>query len=158
MTMTRPDPTDAELAAEERDLQFDRFDNGVAIALGQAIVSAATGRRLAVTVDVRRGDQVVFHASLEGTTADNDAWVERKVRLVRLLEQSSFRVGCALRREGTTLANARLLDETMFAAHGGAFPIRVRSAGMVGVVTVSGLPQREDHELVVGVLREFLGC
>ena len=32
----------------------------------------------------------------------------------------------------------------------------VRNVGVVGTVTVSGLPQEEDHRLVVDVLREFL--
>ena len=43
-----------------------------------------------------------------------------------------------------------------FAAHGGAFPVIVRDVGVVGTVTVSGLPQEEDHRLVVAVLRAFL--
>jgi Haem-degrading len=83
-TMTAPpDPTDVELAAQEASLVFDRFNNNDGIALGLALVDAARGANLAVTVDVRRGDQQVFHVGLPGTTADNDAWVERKVRTVR---------------------------------------------------------------------------
>ncbi len=135
---------------------FESFTNDDGIALGLALVDAARTRQLAVTVDVRRGDQQVFHAALPGTTADNDAWVERKVRVVRRFEQSSFRVGCALRRMGKTIDEAYLLEGSLYGAHGGAFPITVRGAGVVGVVTVSGLPQREDHELVVDVLRRSL--
>jgi uncharacterized protein (UPF0303 family) len=33
----------------------------------------------------------------------------------------------------------------------------VRDVGVVGTVTVSGLPQAADHALVVEVLRTFLG-
>jgi uncharacterized protein (UPF0303 family) len=48
------------------------------------------------------------------------------------------------------------LDPALYAAHGGAFPIRVAGAGVIGVVAVSGLPQREDHALVVTALTQFL--
>jgi len=44
-----------------------------------------------------------------------------------------------------------------FASHGGAFPLTVKGAGVIGVVTVSGLPQRQDHEFVVEALCAVLG-
>jgi uncharacterized protein (UPF0303 family) len=73
---------------------------------------------------------------------------------VRRFGHSSFYVGRQL--EGTTMEEKFLLDGTRFAAHGGAFPVIVRDVGVVGTVTVSGLPQAEDHRLVVAVLRAFL--
>jgi uncharacterized protein (UPF0303 family) len=48
------------------------------------------------------------------------------------------------------------VDPAEFAAHGGAFPVRVRGVGLVGTVAVSGLPQEEDHRLVVTILERFL--
>lgn len=151
------DPADDELAAQESSLVFESFTNEDGVALGLALVDAARTRQLAITIDVRRAEQQVFHAGLPGTTADNDAWVDRKVRVVRRFEQSSFRVGCQLRRMGKSIDEAFLLDGTLFGAHGGAFPITVGGAGVVGVVTVSGLPERDDHELVIEVLGGFLG-
>ncbi len=150
------DPTDAELSAEEVLLTFERFTNDDAIALGLALVEVARSEHLVVTIDVRRGEQQVFHIALPGTNADNDAWVERKVRVVKRFEISSFRLGCQLRAAGKSLNEAYLLEESEFAAHGGAFPITIAATGVVGVVTVSGLPQREDHALVVRVLTNFL--
>lgn len=135
---------------------YESFTNDDAIALGLALIETARVRAVAITVDVRRGKQQVFHAARPGTTADNDAWVERKVRVVRHFEESSYRVGCTLRRLGGTIDSVFLLDPARYGAHGGAFPIRVQGAGVVGVVTVSGLPQREDHELVVEVLSQVL--
>jgi uncharacterized protein (UPF0303 family) len=146
--------TPEELLAQEAELQFERFDNDTALALGQALVDAARRDGLAVTVDVRRGEQQLFHAALPGTAADNDAWIERKNRVVRRFGHSSFYVGRQLK--GTTMEEKFLLDGTRFAAHGGAFPVIVRDVGVVGTVTVSGLPQAEDHQLVVAVLRAFL--
>jgi uncharacterized protein (UPF0303 family) len=149
--------TPEELLAQEAALQFDRFDNDTALALGQALVAAAREDGLAVTVDVRRGEQQLFHAALAGTAADNDVWIERKNRVVRRFGHSSFYVGLLLGLEGTSIEEKFLVDGTLYAAHGGAFPVIVRHVGMVGTVTVSGLPQAEDHRLVVAVLREFLG-
>jgi uncharacterized protein (UPF0303 family) len=47
------------------------------------------------------------------------------------------------------------LDPADYAAHGGAFPVRIANVGIVAVVTVSGLPQAEDHALVVTALERF---
>jgi len=145
------------LLAEEELLQFTTFTNDDAWELGMRLVEAARADGLPVTIDVRRGDQQLFHAALPGTSADNDAWIERKVRVVRRFGRSSLAVGTALRLEGRTIEEAYLLDEAEYAPHGGAFPVTVKGVGVVGTVTVSGLPQEDDHALVVRVLREFLG-
>ena len=141
-----------ELLAQEEELQFGSFTNDDAWALGCALVEAARG--LPVAIDICRGEQRLFHAALEGSSADNDAWIERKNRVVRRFGHSSYYMGMS---EGGAFNASYLLDEAEFAAHGGAFPVRVRDVGVVGTVTVSGLPQEEDHRLVVAVLREFLG-
>jgi uncharacterized protein (UPF0303 family) len=145
-----------ELLREERELQFATFTNADAWRLGVALVEAARSRGAGVTIDVRRGDQQLFHAALDGTSADNDAWIERKVRVVRRFGHSSFYVGPSLRLTQTTIREKFLLDEAEYAPHGGAFPVIVRGVGPVGVVTVSGLPQEEDHRLVVEVLRRLV--
>jgi uncharacterized protein (UPF0303 family) len=152
------DPTDDELRIQEESLVFSSFTNDDAIGLGMRLIEAGRADSLPITVDVRRGDQQLFHAALAGTSADNDGWVERKVRLVKRVGMSSYRVGCQLRASGRSLSEAMLLDEQQYAAHGGAFPIFVAQVGLVGVVTVSGLPQREDHALVVRVLTEWLNA
>ena len=106
-----------------------------------------------MTIDISRGEQRLFHCALPGTAADNDEWIERKNRVVRRFGHSSYYMGV---QEGDAFAATFLLDEREFAAHGGAFPLIVRDVGVVGTVTVSGLPQEEDHRFVVGVLRAFL--
>ena len=147
----------ARLLAEEDELQFAAFTNDTAWELGQSLVAAARRDALAVTIDIRRGEQQLFHCALAGTAADNDALIERKNRVVRRFGHSSFCVGTACRLEGRPFAEKFLLDPALFAAHGGACPVIVRDAGVVGTVTVSGLPQEDDHRLVVSVLRAFLG-
>lgn len=149
-------PDLAALLAEEEELQLGAFTNDDAIDLGLRLVAAARDQRLSVTVDVRRGDHQLFHAALPGTSPDNDAWIERKVRVVRRFGHSSFFVGRLLQAEDLTMEQKFLLDGRTHAAHGGAFPVIVRGVGPVGVVTASGLPQAEDHRLVTGVLRQWL--
>lgn len=146
----------ARLSEQEARLQLDRFTNDDAIDLGLALLETARAEGAAVTVDVRRGRQQLFHAALAGTSADNDAWIDRKVRVVERFGRSSFWVGTLLRARDLTIEQAYLLDGREYAAHGGCFPIIVKGAGPVGTVTVSGLPQAEDHRLVVETLERFV--
>jgi uncharacterized protein (UPF0303 family) len=151
MTLTR------QLAEQEQRLQLNRFDNDDAWRLGCLLVDMARDRELGVTVDIRRGEQQLFHYALPGTTPDNDSWIERKNRVVQRFGASSFLVGQSHRDKGSTFEDeSPHLDPALYAAHGGAFPIRIRDVGVVGTVTVSGLPQADDHALVVEALERFL--
>ncbi len=147
----------AEVEEQERALVLPRFTHDDAWRLGCLLVELASERGLAVTIDVRKGTQQVFHAALEGTTPDNDSWVERKVRVVYRFGASSYLVGLRARAKGVDFAEQHQLPLQEYAAHGGAFPVRVDGVGVVGVVTVSGLPQADDHALVVEALRTFAG-
>jgi len=144
-----------ELEAQERELVFDRFDDNDAWRLGSSLVALARQRQLPVAIDIRRGVQQLFHAALPGATADNDAWIERKVRVVQRYGASSYLVGRRLAAKGQELDASMGVDPAAFAAHGGAVPVRVRDVGVVAVVTVSGLPQSEDHALVVEALQNL---
>jgi uncharacterized protein (UPF0303 family) len=150
------DPDLAVLLEQEQRLVFDRFDNDTAWALGQQMVAAARERELPVVVSIERNGQRLFHAALPGTAADNDAWVERKVRVVRRYGRSSYQVGCHFRAGGGTFEEKSRLDPDLYAAHGGSFPLTIRNVGVVGSITVSGLPQADDHAFVVEQLEKFL--
>jgi uncharacterized protein (UPF0303 family) len=140
----------AEIERQERELVFDRFDETDAWRLGSLLVSLAQGKPVAI--DIRRGAQQLFHAALPGAVADNDRWIERKVRVVERFGVSSYLHGRRLAAKGQELDAGMGLDPADYAAHGGAFPVRIRNVGIVAVVTVSGLPQAEDHALVVEAL------
>ncbi|WP_456844081.1 heme-degrading domain-containing protein [Cellulomonas sp. P5_C6] len=148
--------TIAQVEQQEHDLVFSSFSNDDAWRLGCLLVELAQERDLPVTVDIRRGTQQLFHAARPGTTPDNDSWVERKVRVVERFGASSFVVGLRAKAAGTTFTVQHDLPLQQFAAHGGAFPVRVRDVGVVGVVTVSGLPQADDHALVVEAISSHL--
>jgi uncharacterized protein (UPF0303 family) len=106
-------------------------------------------RKLGVVIDVRRFGQPLFYCAFEGTTPANPVWVRRKSNVVAHFFRSSYSVGLDLKQKKTDLMEKHGLPFSEYAAHGGSFPIRVESSGVVGSVTVSGLPQRDDHELVV---------
>lgn len=144
-----------ELLRQEETLQFSAFSNETALAIGLRLVEVARGEGKAVTIDIVRGEQQLFHYALPGTCADNDEWIKRKNRVVRRFGHSSFYMGMTYRNTGTTIEGKHLLDPREYAPHGGAFPVLLHGTGVVGTVTVSGLPQEEDHEMVVRVLGEF---
>ena len=146
----------AEVEAQEAELRFPSFSNTEAIALGAAIAEKARSRGLAVTVDLRRGLQQIFHCALDGTSADNDQWILRKTRVVERFGQSSYLMGLRLKLAGVGIEEKYCVSPLEFSAHGGCFPVCIKGSGLVGTVTVSGLPQAEDHALVVECIREFL--
>ena len=140
---------------QERELEFDRFDEQMAWELGSRLRALAEERGLALVIDVRRFGQPLFYTALKGTTPDNVEWVRRKSNVVARFHRSSYGVGLYMKNKNDSL-EARGLPISEYASHGGSFPIKVRGAGIIGSVTVSGLPQRADHELVVEVLCRLL--
>ena len=146
-----------QLLQEEQDLQFNNFDENTAWEIGSRLVELARSQGLPVTIDITRGSHQLFHASLYGTSPDNDEWVKRKVRLVYRFGHSSFYMGQLLKSKGKPIEEAYLVSENDYAAHGGCFPVIVKGTGLIGTITVSGLPQEEDHKLVVGAIKDFLG-
>jgi uncharacterized protein (UPF0303 family) len=137
------------IAAQERELKFSRFDEDLAWKLGNCVRDLALAKKFEVVIDVRRFGQQLFYSALPGTTPDNSEWVRRKCNLVARLHRSSYAIGLELEQSGSTLLQKYALPDADFAAHGGAFPIHVMNAGVIGSLTVSGVPQRSDHELVV---------
>jgi uncharacterized protein (UPF0303 family) len=142
---------------QEHTLVFPHFDTDRAWQIGTQLREMAVARGAAVAIEVRTFGQPLFFVSLKGATPDNARWVHRKARTVEHFRRSSYAIGLGLQQANTTLADKHSLPAADFAAHGGAFPLTVQGAGVIGVITVSGLPQRRDHELVVEALCAVLG-
>ena len=155
--MTQTDPADllAELIAETADLIFPRFAEAEALALGNALVDAASAGGLPVVINIRTASRTLFHAALPGSAALNDLWARRKSNTTLMFQAASMQVATRLRQRGESLATQGL-DAADYADSGGAVPIVVAGVGMVAVATVSGLPQLEDHRLVVRAIRTML--
>lgn len=159
---TAADPAEAAAAliptleSQERRLVLRSFTHDDAWHLGSLLVELARLRHAPIAVDIHHGPQQLFHCALPRSTADNDAWIERKRRVVERYAESSYLVGARFRAKGKTFEEASRLDPDRYAAHGGSFPIAVEGVGVIGAITVSGLPQAEDHALVVEALERFI--
>ena len=146
----------ANLLNEEAVLILPCLTNLDAVEIGQIATEIGIERKLPIAVEVRIGDWIIYHVSLPGSTPENDWWMSRKARTVKLKQHSTMyeRVSAEERRVDWHEEN-NLLDET-HAIHGGGLPLITKDGGLSGVLLISGLPQVEDHLLGVEVLTEFL--
>ena len=149
-------PSLEQLAAEEDELQLPTLTEDVAYQLGTSAAEAARERDLPLSIGLWRNDHQLFHCGLAGSTRDNDEWLRRKGRVVMRFERSSIYMARLCFDQGFTLADRFALPASRYAAAGGAVPLRVRGAGVVGWFGVSGLPQLEDHRFVVDQLVRHL--
>jgi uncharacterized protein (UPF0303 family) len=150
------DPTLDELASEEAALQFDRFSLDDAWMIGNALREGALARSGAVAIEIALHDRPLFYTTSLGADTSNGNWVRRKRNTVLALGTSTLVVGMKLAKAGQTLEERYGLSPAEHAADGGGFPLRLRSLGVIGAITVSGMPSLDDHRLVTDVLRSFL--
>jgi uncharacterized protein (UPF0303 family) len=136
-----------QIARQERQLVFKSFDANIAWSLGCELKTLAESLNASLVIDISLHDRQLFYCAVPGTTPDNADWARRKRNTVLRCHQSSYRVGLKFSLEGGS----------DYAAHGGGFPVTLEGLGCIGAITVSGLPQREDHELVVQALAKHLG-
>jgi uncharacterized protein (UPF0303 family) len=145
----------AALVIQEATLTLPGLTPDIAWQIGTTLRDLAIARKYALVIDVRRfgaPHQQLFYCALAGTTPDNQRWVARKINVVARFHKSSYHVGRLLEQAGLSFSDRYNLPIEDYAPHGGCFPIHVAGAGIVGSVTISGLPQREDHNLVVEAL------
>jgi endoglucanase len=155
-TMSIDDAALAAIVRQEQTLQFDAFDSDKALEVGLKLVAMARASKQAVAVDITHdGSQLFFHR-MPGTTRENADWIRRKSNLVKRTGHSSFYTHTEVKNGGGDIDAIAALDVREYAAHGGSFPLTIRGQGMVGTITVSGLPGPDDHALVVQALRQVL--
>lgn len=146
----------ARIVQQEERLRFAKFEEGDAWALGCAMRERAALRGLTVVIDIRIGSRQLFYAALPGTAPDNQEWVRRKANVAMRFGMSSYRFGRQLAAKGGSISPTLGLTDLDYAPHGGAFPIWIGATGPIGTITVSGIPQRQDHEFVVEGICAFL--
>jgi len=144
-----------QLLDEEQIFKLPSLTNNDAIAIGQIAVTLGSQRKLPIAIEVRIGEWIVFHASLEGSKPENDWWINRKVAVVMLNHHSTMFERVSAEERGVDWHKENDVTDATHAIHGGALPLKTE-VGFKGILIISGLPQVEDHLLAVEVLTEFL--
>jgi uncharacterized protein (UPF0303 family) len=144
------------IALQEQRLCFRCFDAHTAWTIGSRLRSVAEARNQTVAIDIQVNGHLLFFTAMPGTTPDNSDWIRRKRNVVLRFHRSSYAIGLQLRQQQTTLAERVGVEAKDYAPYGGGFPIKLEGMNCIGTITVSGLPQRADHELIIEVLAEIL--
>jgi uncharacterized protein (UPF0303 family) len=153
--MTTGGFTSKGLLTEEKILKLSSLTNTDAIEIGEIATTLGKQRKLPIAIQVRIGDWIVFHASLEGSKIENDWWINRKVAVVMLKQHSTMYERVSAEESGADWHKENNLTDETHAIHGGALPL-ITEDGFKGILIISGLPQVEDHLFAVEVLTEFL--
>ncbi|SEJ49694.1 Uncharacterized protein, UPF0303 family [Sphingobium sp. AP50] len=141
----------AEIDANDLALLLIRFTMDDAWALGSHLRDIAAARNAPVSIEIRRGESIVFATSLAGATSDNAGWASRKNAVVQRFERCSFAVALDLKLRGLSLEDFGL-SRDRYAAAAGAVPIRVAGAGCIAAIAVSGLSGADDHALAINAI------
>lgn len=147
--------TSRQLADQAQQLQLTAFGVSEALALGEYALSIARERELPVTMEIWLDERLVFKAAMPGTITEHDDWVRRKRNVVREFDNSTLAVRVDHEERAEDFFAVTGLPEVDFAPHGGGWPIKVIGTGTVGFMGVSGLPQVDDHQLIVECLQGF---
>ena len=144
-----------QLLDEELILRLASLSNSDAVEIGEIATQIGKARNLPIAVQVRIGEWIVYHASLEGSKPENDWWINRKVAVVMLRKHSTMYERVSAEERGVDWHKENNLQDETHAIHGGALPL-ITDEGFKGILIISGLPQVEDHLFAVEVLTEFL--
>jgi len=144
------------VARQEERLRFPGFDASTAWEVGTRLRALAASRKLSVAIDIQINGHQLFFTAMPGTTPDHVDWIRRKRNVVQHFHRCSYAIGLELCQQKSTLAGKIGVSDRDYAPHGGCFPIKLKGTGCIGTITVSGLPQRADHELIVEVLAKLL--
>jgi len=153
--MTTGNFTSTQLFKEQLVLKLPSLTNLDAIQIGEIAITFGSQRKLPIAIEIRIGDWIVFHASLEGSKPENDLWIKRKVAVVMLKQHSTMYERVSAEERGVDWHKENDLQDETHAIHGGALPL-ITNEGFKGILVISGLPQVEDHLFAVEVLTEFL--
>ena len=146
----------SKLLQEEEFLLLPSLEVDDALEIGEIAKSLGVLRSLPIAVEVRIGDWVIYHASLPGSTTENQSWIDRKARVVLLKHHSTLFERVSAEERGIDWHKENNVEDETHAIHGGGLPLITKGERFKGILLISGLPQVDDHLLGVEVLTEFL--
>jgi uncharacterized protein (UPF0303 family) len=147
----------ATLQQQDQILRFTHFNPETAWELGCTLRTLLMDRRVGGTVEIELANHLLFACATPISNPGQADWIRRKRNVVHRFGRSSYAIGRILESNNETLQPRHSLKAADYAAHGGGFPILLDGSGAVGSVVMSGLPQRDDHNLVISALAKILG-
>ena len=142
-----------EIEHQEETLVFDRFGAQEAWELGELIHN----KNKNLNFDIRVFDTQLFHYVADGFGPNTDRWLEGKYNTVKQTKRSSLYLYCRLQLNPERTQDSYFLPSTECGARGGGFPIRVRNAGVIGALCISGAPDHiMEHSEAVDAIAKYL--
>lgn len=145
-----------KIKKQEEKLIFKSFSNEDALEIGMSIIESAKRIKKSIAINIIKNGQTVFHYAMDGTSPDQDIWIKRKSNVVLRHHHSSYYMRIYNELKNRSYYEFYSVSPFEFAIHGGAFPIAIEGSGVIGVITVSGLDQEKDHNLIVEAISKFL--
>ena len=136
-----------------RRILLDNFNNDIAYQMGNAVVALARKRNQSIAIEICRLNHTIFLYIDDGLPADKHNWLRRKANVAMHFEESSLCTKNDLINGKMSLEDPFGLDNIEYMAKGGSIPIFVNNAGMIGTITVSGLKDTEDHQIIIDALQ-----
>ncbi len=136
-----------------KKIDLDFFNNRIGLDMGLTIVNLAKERNQNIAVQVERLNHIIFLYVDDNLPADKHNWLRRKANTAKHFEESSLSVKHDLINGNMTLEKTFALDEKEYLAKGGSIPIFVKSAGIIALITVSGLHDEEDHNIIIDAMK-----
>lgn len=147
-------PVKAQIKNNEmfKRIELEQFSNKLALQMGLAVVELAKSRDQHIGIEISRLIHTVFLYIDDSLPEDKHNWLRRKANVAKRFEESSLAVKNDLEAAKMSLDKTFGLDERDFLAKGGSIPIFVKGAGMVATITVSGLHDIQDHQIIIDAL------
>lgn len=144
------------LKQQEEILRVEKMSAEDALALGVIMSGLAKEKyQKPIAIRIILGGHVAFSFLMDGTSMNNEWWMDKKLNTCRATGASSIRSLVEL-AEGIRPMESEFENEGDYALCGGCFPLRNAAGKLLGYVLASGMPHECDHQLIVDALAEFL--
>lgn len=145
-----------KLKKDRKTWEFPYFNEETAWIIGTRIREKAKEREYPIAISITWNRRRLFYCSMPGAAAINDQWIRRKENTVYQFQKSSYEMSLYMKLKQDNMTNRYGLPAADYAAAGGSVPLLITGMGMTGTITVSGLSEEEDHELVTGEILRYL--
>ncbi|WP_380180061.1 heme-degrading domain-containing protein [Kalamiella sp. sgz302252] len=149
-------PSLETLLQQEQTIRLIQFSFDDAWRIGEAIRRRAVEEKAPIAIEVYAFGQVLFTCALSGSSAENLEWIARKRNTTLRNGHASLYTGEVNQAAGIRMEAMNYMDPQRYTDHGGSFPLLLSGGGIIGAVTVSGLPSHEDHALAIWGIQQIL--